>query len=141
MKGDPSKLIQNFETTSQNYDTAWNELLQRYDNKVLLLNKHIKAFFVHPLANKGSGASLRRVISDCVNYLSSIENLKFSSLLENILVYILLQKLDSDSLFSFQMQQDTNEIPRLLELKILVHEMMVHDTKFKEQSDILSTIS
>lgn len=113
LKGEAGRLIQNIDSSGDNYLSAWNQLLDRYDNKLLTLNKHLKAIVDFPKVTKGSGSSLRKLLTDFQQHLSSLEGLKVPNLADCLLVFILSQKLDPDTLCSFQMQQAKNTIPTL----------------------------
>lgn len=113
LKGEASRLIQNIESSADNYETAWQEILRRYDNKVLMLNKHLKAIFDMPRVTKGSGNSLRKLICEFSQHLSSLESLKINNLHESILIFILSLKLDSEMLCAFQMTQSSDTVPTL----------------------------
>ena len=46
--GDAAKIIAALETTSENYEVAWDLLKCRYHNQKSLIDRHIKAFFEMP---------------------------------------------------------------------------------------------
>lgn len=78
-----------------------------------MVNKHLKAIFELVKTNKGCGSSLRQLISNFKQHYSSLESLHLPSLLDSVLIYVLAQKIDSDTLCAFQMQQTSNTIPTL----------------------------
>lgn len=45
LKGNAAKLIQELEETASNYEVAWATLEENYDNKVSILNKHLRDIF------------------------------------------------------------------------------------------------
>lgn len=80
LKGEARRLIQNIESTGDNYDTAWAEILNHYDNKWLMVNKHLKAIFELSKINKGCGNNLRSLISNFKQHYSCLEALKLGDL-------------------------------------------------------------
>lgn len=47
LKGEAASVISSLEICEENYDTAWQLLKNRYENKPLLINNHVEALFVH----------------------------------------------------------------------------------------------
>lgn len=49
-----AKVIQALETTSQNYEVAWALLVERYDNRRIIIQSHVRALFDLPIISKES---------------------------------------------------------------------------------------
>ncbi|KAK9498852.1 hypothetical protein O3M35_003408 [Rhynocoris fuscipes] len=47
-KGEASQILSSLEITCSNYTIAWDLLKERYDNKKLIINSHIKSIFDPP---------------------------------------------------------------------------------------------
>ncbi|EGI62076.1 hypothetical protein G5I_09657, partial [Acromyrmex echinatior] len=54
ISGDAAKIIGSIELTGQNYSTAWELLLSRYDDPRSLKKKHIECLFTMPIVAKES---------------------------------------------------------------------------------------
>lgn len=96
LRGSALLVIDNLDFKSDNYNTAWQLLNDRYDNKRLLVNNHVQALFnVQPI-NRESSKSLRHII-DTTN-----KNLRALSTLDQpvqhwdtLIIYIMTNKLDN----------------------------------------------
>ncbi|KAI5638291.1 hypothetical protein NE865_09106 [Phthorimaea operculella] len=62
LKGSAQLVIDSIEFCEDNYDTAWELLLNRYDNSKLLVQKHVKSLFTMPSITKESSPQIRKLI-------------------------------------------------------------------------------
>lgn len=98
LKGEPKDLIGSLAPTEGNYNIAWDLLQQRYENKKIIINSHIKEIMDIPTLSKESHVSLRNFSNVFFKSYRSLEslgvNVKEWSV---ILIYILVSKLDSST--------------------------------------------
>lgn len=66
LRNDAESLVQSLEITNENYPLAWGLLKERYENKKLIVRKHVQALFDIPKVEKESASSLRNLI-DCTS--------------------------------------------------------------------------
>lgn len=89
------KIIANLQTTDDNYDIAWNLLVERFDNKRLMVNDHIKAIMNLPKLNKPLPTQLRELTDSIHTHVSALEKLGLDSISwEWVLICIISSKLD-----------------------------------------------
>lgn len=103
LKGEAANLIQSITITAGNYAVAWDTLVKRYSNKVLLRKKHIRALLKYPKISHHSVESLHRIVDEFQRHTKVLEQLgepvdQFSS----ILMEILEDKLDDASLEAWE---------------------------------------
>lgn len=73
LEGSAALVIKSIEFSSQNYKVAWDLLCQRYNNKKILINNHLKALFkIEPLTRE-SHKSLRYLIDLVTKKLESTD--------------------------------------------------------------------
>lgn len=61
LTGDASNVISSLEISDTNYDVAWTLLKERYDNKRVIVQNHIKAILDLPSMTKENHAELRKI--------------------------------------------------------------------------------
>lgn len=58
LKDEATQVIQALETSSQNYNIAWSLLIERYNNRCIIIQSHIRALFELPGLTKESSIQL-----------------------------------------------------------------------------------
>ncbi|KAK9717491.1 Pao retrotransposon peptidase [Popillia japonica] len=77
LEGSAIQAIRSLEFTVTNYAVAWNALLDRYDNKNLLIHNHVKELFdIEPLP-KESPEGLRKIIDTLSKNLRALEKFHY----------------------------------------------------------------
>lgn len=61
-------VIQALETSPQNYEIAWGLLTERYDNKRVIIQSHVRALFELPAITKESSAQLRSLVDSALKH-------------------------------------------------------------------------
>nr|CAI5861653.1 unnamed protein product [Callosobruchus analis] len=69
------QIIKSIEVSSDNYKIAWQMLEQRYENKKLIIHKHLKAIFDHPSISHESHIDLRNLYDSMTKHLRSLNSL------------------------------------------------------------------
>ncbi|XP_072403142.1 uncharacterized protein [Diabrotica undecimpunctata] len=96
--GSAERVIASIPLSASNFTVTWNLLVERYSNKELLLHNHIKAIFNLKAINKEGSFSIRSLIDKFCSNLRALEALKQPvEHWDALLKYILLEKLDSES--------------------------------------------
>lgn len=112
LKGEAANLIQSITITANNYPVAWDTLVQRYSNKVLLRKKHIRALLKYPKIPNNSVEALHKIVDEFQRHTKVLEQLgepvaQFSSMLMEILE----DKLDDASLSAWEESISSDEQP------------------------------
>ncbi|XP_072398149.1 uncharacterized protein [Diabrotica undecimpunctata] len=115
--GYAKRIVDKIEFSGNYYQTAWDALCMRYDNKKLLVNKHIKAIFNLDSIQKESPKHLRHLLDSVSDSMSSIDSLQItkSSLTDLLLIYIISNKLDKQSYREWKECHIKEELPTLTE--------------------------
>ncbi|KYN22031.1 hypothetical protein ALC57_05586 [Trachymyrmex cornetzi] len=93
--GDVLQVIHTLETTDDNYVVAWRLITERYENRKLIINKHIKELFELQPVSKSNHVSLRSFIDAVRTHVRALEVLKQPvTHWDTILIYLLIDKLD-----------------------------------------------
>ncbi|XP_055836638.1 uncharacterized protein LOC129905223 [Episyrphus balteatus] len=115
--GDAHSLIQHFQPTDKNYDVAWKTLVDRFDNRRLLLTAQLTKMLSQSPAI-GTASSINRMHDTTKEGMQAISNLGFdTSSWDPIIVHLILQKLDKESRTLFEQSlDDPRSSPTLDEL-------------------------
>lgn len=98
LTGEAAQLIKHITITDANYDSAWELLTSRYDKKYHIVQALLKTFMEQPKSTQLTASSLRKVISTSNEIIHSLKALGPEYETRDCwLIYILLEKLDSDT--------------------------------------------
>jgi len=116
--GPAAEVVRTIPTTDVNYSTAYNALIDRYENKSLIIQSHIRALLQTPQVNKPVAAELRQLhhhVSSQVNALSAL-----GQPVDNWdawLVTLLCCRLDPTTVGEWQLLQSTKNLPKFSDLE------------------------
>lgn len=103
LDGGAMQVIRSIEFSADNYQIAWNSLLQRYNNNSVLVNNHVKAIFEMPTLSKESASDLRKMLDSLSKHLCSLKNLNQPvEHWDTLLVFVLSHKLDKSTLRAWE---------------------------------------
>lgn len=109
-------ILHSLEASSENYATAWLLLKERYDNKRIIVNKHISALVnIEPL-HKENAIFIRHFLDTINKHVRCLKSL--GQPIDNwdtILIFILSKKLDMYTLKHWESQNTTPELPTMTE--------------------------
>lgn len=112
LKHEASDIIEFLEVTILNYPIAWQILRDRFENKKIIINNHIKQIVDLPPIRNGSHFELRN-LSDTVN-----KNIRCLKALrqgldhwDSLLIYIVSQKFDSHTKTEWEQYQAQDTLP------------------------------
>lgn len=74
--GEAAQVIENIETSSENYDEAWALLQEIYNNERVIIQNHIQAIFDLPNLNRESSACLRKFYDAILKHMRALKVLK-----------------------------------------------------------------
>lgn len=131
LEGSAIQAIRSLEFTVTNYAVAWNALLDRYDNKNLLIHNHVKELFdIEPLP-KESPEGLRKIIDTLSKNLRALEQLgQPTHNWDTLIVYMISLKLDAVSIREWERCKAGKDVRTLPDLK----------TFLKTRAELLETL-
>ncbi|XP_071050711.1 uncharacterized protein [Onthophagus taurus] len=96
---EPARLIKNLLITNDNMAKAWEILVDRYENRRLLINTQLAVLFSSKSVKSESSVELKRFLGEIKEALGALEALNCSvEHWDNLLVYLFTRKLDSESI-------------------------------------------
>ncbi|KAJ8710890.1 hypothetical protein PYW08_009405 [Mythimna loreyi] len=111
-------VIDNLDFRAQNYESAWNLLCKRYDNKRLLVNNHVQALFNIEHMQGESCSSIRNLIDVTNKNLRALltlgQDAEFS-LQDTLLIHIMSEKLDNLTRRHWEEHRNTFDNPPSLD--------------------------
>ncbi|XP_023248098.1 uncharacterized protein LOC111643948 [Copidosoma floridanum] len=98
LSGEPASLLRGIEVEGDNFDTAWQTLVKRYDDKLLGCNTYIKVILEMPSASEKSVTHLNQLLST-MNESLNVFNAPAPTLsnCDALLVYCITSKLAPDT--------------------------------------------
>jgi hypothetical protein len=109
-------LVVSIECTSANYTKAWNTVIERFD-KCLIANSHIRGIFDLPKATKNSVSTLRTLLNEFSQHHDFLDVLNIPNMHDLLLVSILSQKVDIETMKKFELQRGDEEFPTVNSFK------------------------
>lgn len=119
MIGEASRIIENLELSSRNYEAAWNLSEKRCPNRQLLVHNHVKAILEFRRITKESHMSLlRRLLDSLQNYLRALYSLELPiEPWDDLLVYVVTKKFDPETKRKWEYKRSrVKDLPTELEL-------------------------
>ncbi|XP_011859050.1 PREDICTED: uncharacterized protein LOC105556567 [Vollenhovia emeryi] len=111
---DAHKIISSLEISEDNYTVAWNLLKTRYDNKRVIIQKHIKAIVELPTMSKEDACELRQITDGAARHLQALKALKRpTDSWDDPLIYLLSAKLDANTAREWQRSLAGDELPTI----------------------------
>lgn len=99
LEGSASVVLKSVEFSASSYDSAWQLLCDRYNNKRLLVQNHVSSLFNIQPVTKESSAILKGLVDQINKNLRALESLgEPINKWDTLLIYIFTNKLDSKTL-------------------------------------------
>ncbi|XP_036148430.1 uncharacterized protein LOC118647496 [Monomorium pharaonis] len=113
LKGRAAECITNLPITAENFEIAWAALTSRYENKRRTLNIHLSALLGLPSVPRESASELQSLYDKITAALKSFSNLdrNTDNLWNDILVYLVTQKLDPITRKAWNLQESDRDDP------------------------------
>lgn len=110
---------------AENYNTVWEALIAKYDDKRALATSYLNKLFSMKPVNGPSACNLEKVIDSFAATISAIKQLKLDNLSEFIFIHLGLKLLDSDTAKSFEMSiRNSTQMPSYDEFIRFVREQV-----------------
>lgn len=114
LKDEPLNLIKELELVEENYVKALDILKNRYDNKVININYHLKSIFEMSTVTKGTASYLRDFIININQHLNALKSMSLPiDEWDLILVYLLSHKIDVHTHKCYELERNPNDLPTL----------------------------
>ncbi|KMQ88301.1 hypothetical protein RF55_12236, partial [Lasius niger] len=119
LTGEAVAVVANMELTDKGYETAWTELIARYNNKRVLLATHMRAFLSSSAMVRASSTELKRLINVALQARRSFKSLgRPVQHWDDWFVHVIVEKLDPFSrLFWEASLQTSSEFPTFSQLQ------------------------
>ncbi|XP_059053595.1 uncharacterized protein LOC131847882 [Achroia grisella] len=133
LEGDAARVISNLEVSSNNYETAWNLLCERYDNKRQLIKHHLDSLLNLQNIVRESDKALRFLVDHVTKNLRALGNLgQPTDKWDILIIHIMSSKLDNNTLRKWEEWRGTlDDIPNLKQFsKFLI-----------DRADVLESLS
>lgn len=116
LTGEPLNLINNLQLTNTNFDIAIKTLTDRYENKLITINWHIKTLLEIPSLVKLNSHTLREFVTTIKQNIEALKGLKVPvDQWDLLLIYIYTQKLDFNTRRSYELEKNRSQLPTLQE--------------------------
>ncbi|XP_018407682.1 PREDICTED: uncharacterized protein LOC108783580 [Cyphomyrmex costatus] len=117
LKGKAAELIQSLEMSADNYEQAWQMLIKRYDNKRLIIQKHLRALFELPTISKENFAALRQLVDEVLKHTRALKAMgRPIDSWDDPIIYLVTGKLDHNTNKEWEDTIAGNDIPTLQRL-------------------------
>ncbi|XP_011707972.1 PREDICTED: uncharacterized protein LOC105462820 [Wasmannia auropunctata] len=129
-------IIKSLEISDNNYDLAWNLLKERYDNKQVIVQTHVKAILDLPAMTKENANDLRQIADGVSIHIRALTTLEcHADKWDALLIYILNSKLDSITSREWHTSLKGTKLPTLKEfIEFLTHRSQVLEESVKRNS-------
>lgn len=109
-------VIQALETSPQNYEIAWGLLTERYDNKRVIIQSHVRALFELPAIAKESSAQLRSLVDSAFKYTRALHALgQPTDSWDALLFQLITSKLDRNTHKEWKRSLNGTQLPPIAE--------------------------
>jgi hypothetical protein len=108
LEGGAALIIKSLEFSSKNYTIAWDLICERYDNKKVLINNHLKALFEMECVSYESHRAIRFLIDHVSKNLRALNTLEQPTDKWDILIiYLVSTKLDATTFSKWEEYKNT----------------------------------
>ncbi|KAG8187427.1 hypothetical protein JTE90_009501 [Oedothorax gibbosus] len=106
-------IAKNVQTVDDTYESLFLALEHRFENRRLIINKHVNALLVNDKIRSDSASDLRNLIDKFTNHLRALKLLKVeqNSFSELMLIQMVTQVLDTETKRLFEMTLERADIP------------------------------
>lgn len=109
--GDAENLVKQIQVSEANYDIMWDMLNKRYNNRRSIVNTYLSKLINQRKLNTESARGIRELLDCTTECLATLKSLNVpSDSWDDIVVYIVIQKLDSESHKQFEQRIESNDI-------------------------------
>lgn len=115
---DPLQLIKSVEISAKNYKVAWDLLVDRYENKKIIVYNHIRAIFEYPQVIKECHTDLRQLFDNVNKHLHALNAMgEETETWDRLIIYIVSNKFDCITKRDWESYQYNEELPTWNDMK------------------------
>lgn len=117
LKGSAERVLGTWQPTEANYVPAWERVNEVYNDEYQIVQAHLLALHNMPRMHKASNDGLRSLIDTTNEVVRQLGTLRVPvDQWDQMLVFMLVQRLDEQTAESWEMQRDTTHLPTLKEM-------------------------
>ncbi|XP_045461903.1 uncharacterized protein LOC123672004 [Harmonia axyridis] len=117
LKDEAAQIIHSLEICDKNYETAWKLLQERFENKRLIVHKHIRSLFELEPLTKDSLTLLRKLSDDVKKNLRALKSLDLpTESWDALLIYMISSKFDPSTKMEWEKTIVSNTLPDMEQL-------------------------
>lgn len=118
LTGAASDVVKTVPITNDNYQQAYNKLIERYENPGLIIQSHIRALFDTPKVLEASASQLHKLHHHVVTNVRALESLNQPvASWDAWLVTLLCCRLDSVTVSEWQLKQTSKALPTFKDME------------------------
>lgn len=115
LKGKAARVVQSLETNNANYNTAWELVCNRYQNRRLIVSTHVNHLFNLPKQTQETAEGLRRLLDTFVSHTRALESLEQPVIhWDAVLTHLIVTKVHPTTVKEWESTQ-TNDAPPTME--------------------------
>ena len=123
VKGDAAKLLASIPVTDHNFDIAMNTLINRYENKRIIIRTHLHSIVSYRSLTTDNARDLRKLIEAMDEHQLALQNLGESVNSQDIFfVYLISEKLPTETRKQWELSSKGREPQRNAELGFFLEE-------------------
>ncbi|XP_018368507.1 PREDICTED: uncharacterized protein LOC108764667 [Trachymyrmex cornetzi] len=114
LKGKAAELVQSLEMSADNYEQAWQMLIKRYDNKRLIIQRHLRALFELPSITKENFNALCQLVDGVLKHIRALKAMgRLTDSWDDPIIHLVTGKLDHNTNKEWEDSITGNDIPTL----------------------------
>lgn len=119
LQGEANNLLKHFQVTEANYGPAWNHLLERYENKRILINTQLKILFTQANITTETSNGIKKLLDTTNETLQQLNNLGVNSdSWDHLLIYMTVQRLPAETHQAWEQERSKiQDLPTFEDLK------------------------
>ena len=123
VKGDAAKLLASIPVTDHNFDIAMNTLINRYENKRIIIRTHLHSIVSYRSLTTDNARDLRNLIEAMDEHRLALQNLGEPVNSQDIFfVYLISEKLPTETRKQWELSSKGKEPQRYAELRLFLEE-------------------
>ncbi|XP_076299887.1 uncharacterized protein LOC143218543 [Lasioglossum baleicum] len=105
LSGEALQLVVNIDVTDDNFEPVWNVLVDRYENKRVLINSHLSSLFSLQHVTQQSANQIKSLLGGVKETLGALRSLGCpTDSWDCLIVYMVTNKLDPETLMDWEQQ-------------------------------------
>lgn len=126
---DANQILEQIEISADNYHDAWQLLVDRYENKNLMIHNHLKSLFEYPNLIKENYADLRSFFDSFTKHLRALKTLgECTEHWDRLIIYLMSNKFDMSTRKEWEMfkahkaqvQGNQKDLPSMVDMNIFL---------------------